>query len=117
MEEIVVREAEKRLRPGPVPKDFPSVEELKDVESIREKLYRTSELTDEAFSEMQTDISYRWALVMLTALVVSKNIKAIELAIELKEKQLEASRGKRPADRNVTPLAFSQTERTPDPNS
>jgi hypothetical protein len=112
MEEIVEVKAEKLLRRGPVPQDFPTIEELYDVEKIRVKLYRTSVLSDEAYCDIQGGLGFRVALAMLVGQVAKGNIKAIELFLKWRhDYQAELAAKAKPAERNVTPASFVQGPR------
>jgi hypothetical protein len=112
MEELVVNEAQTRLKPGPIPADFPSLADYNNEDKIREKLYRTSPLSDEVYCQMQLDIGYRVALAVLVGQCAKGNIKAIELFLKWRyDYQAELAAKAKPAERNVTPASFVQGPR------
>ena len=90
-----------KLRGGP-PAEKLKIENLTDVEKIREFLHKTLELTDECFEDLCNDIGYRTALLVLRAKAVSGDIKALEYYIRLC-RELKKERSKKTAPPLATP--------------
>lgn len=99
---------------GPVPKRFTN-EYLCDPKVMADLLYRTSELTDEAFYEIVDDIGSRAARLVLRGKALAGDVKALDLYHRItKEEREERKRAKRPAERQVNVGGFIQPPRPQD---
>jgi hypothetical protein len=100
--EITVdREIPVANRPGPVPRSF-QLETITDPKAIVEILYRTSELTDNAFIALVDDIGMRAARLILRAKAVGGDIRAIDLYLRIaREDKEKRERMAIPAERQV----------------
>lgn len=97
--------------PGPTPDRYKH-EYLTDPKVLTDLLYRTEELTDEAFEDLVNDIGYRAALLVLRTKALGADIRALDLYLKLCREDRE-NRRKRdtPVERNVHASSFSQAAR------
>ena len=97
-------------RPGRTPYRY-TLEYLTDPKNIADLLYRTQELTDEAFNDLIDDVGIRAARLVLRTKALSGDVRALQLydAItnrdRIKRKELPQN------ERNVSSAPFIQSER------
>jgi hypothetical protein len=94
---------------GPVP-ERAKITNIVSAEYLQELLYRTEELTDDAFDDLIDDIGRRAARLVLRAKAVGGDVRACDLYLRLC-KEAKAER-----DRKATPVQCSVGESfTPKP--
>lgn len=109
--------ASPRLLGGAVPPNF-DIDGLASPEKMVELLYRTKQLSDEAFEEIVNDIGYRAALLVLRAKAIAGDVKALDLYLRLvkeSKREREAKKDRTNETRNVTPSSFLPQDRALDP--
>ena len=110
---VEIDEQSVNSRPGPTPKRY-TPEYLVDPAVMSNILYRTQDLTDEAYEELVNDIGSRAAILILRAKALGGDVRALDLYLRrCDEWRARKAGSKRPAQATNTAFVPGRPTTTP----
>jgi hypothetical protein len=97
--------ANNKLLGGAVPPTY-QIAHLFDPEKMTELLYRSKELSDEAFEELVDELGSRAARIVLRAKAAQGDIRAIDLFLHIAKEAKKERRNKKHTEKHTAPTDF-----------